>query len=105
MEGQIMYNLHDFIHFFEEYFLKKPGFLLNLLPTLLKNLFSIILNSLELSHLSKTETFDNNYAKFMYIGMMLMLKILLSGNAEERKILEEALILPFNEYNYRCRCI
>ena len=100
-----MYNSHDFIHFSEEYFLKKPGFLLNLLPKLLKNLFSITLNSLELSHLSKTETFDNNYAKFMYIGMMLMLKILLSGNAEERKILEEALILPLNEYNYRCRFI
>ena len=93
-----MYNLHNFIHFPEEYFLKKPGFLLNLLPTLLKNLFSIILNSLELSHLSKSESFDNNYAKFMYIGIILMLKILLPGNAEERKILEEALfrscILP-----------
>jgi hypothetical protein len=53
---------------------------------------------LELSHLSKSESFDNNYAKFMYIGIILMLKILLPGNAEERKILEEALfrscILP-----------
>ena len=100
-----MYNLHDFIHFFEEYFLKKPGFLINILPKLLKNLFSIIQFSLELSHLLKMESFDNNYAKFMYIGMMLMLKILLYGNAEERKILEEALILPLNEYNYRCRFI
>ena len=76
-----MYNLHDFIHFSKEYFLKKPGFLLNILPKLLKNLFSIIQISLELSHLLKTETFDNNYAKFMYIGIILMLKILLYGNA------------------------
>ena len=73
MEGQIMYNLHDFIHFFEEYFLKKPGFLINILPKLLKNLFSIIQFSLELSHLLKMESFDNNYAGFMYIGMMFML--------------------------------
>ena len=71
MEGQIMYNLHDFIHFSKEYFLKKPGFLLNILPKLLKNLFSIIQISLELSYLLKTETFDNNYAEFMYIGIML----------------------------------
>ena len=67
MEGQIMYNLHDFIHFSEEYFLKKLGFLVNILPKLLKNLFSIIQFSLELSHLLKIESFDNNYAKFMYI--------------------------------------
>jgi hypothetical protein len=100
-----MYILHDFIHFSEEYFLKKPGFLLNILPKLLKNLFSISLNPLELSHLSKSESFDNNYAKFMYIGMILMLKILLSGNAEERKVLEKALLLSLNEYNYRCRFI
>ena len=73
MEGQIMYNLHDFIHFSEEYFLKKPGFLLNILPKLLKNLFSIIQVSLELSHLLKTESFDNNYAEFMYIGIMFIL--------------------------------
>ena len=81
-----MYNLHDFIHFFEEYFLKKPGVLLNILSKLLKNLFSIIQISLELSHLLKTKTFDNNYAKFMYIGMMFMLNILLSGSSRERKI-------------------
>lgn len=30
--------------------------------------------------------------------MMFMLKILLSGSAEERKILEEALLRPLNEY-------
>jgi len=48
--------------------------------------------------LLKTETFDNNYAEYMYIGMMSMLKILLSGSAEERKILEEALLRPLNEY-------
>ena len=68
-----MYNLHDFIHFSEEYFLKKPGVLLNILPKLLKNLFSIIQVSLELSHLLKIETFDNNYAEFMYIGIMFIL--------------------------------
>ena len=73
MEGQTMYNLHDFIHFSEEYFLKKPGVLLNILPKLLKNLFSIIQVSLELSHLLKIETFDNNYAEFMYIGIMFIL--------------------------------
>ena len=73
MEGQIMYNLHDYMHFFEKYFLKKPGFLINILPKLLKNLFSIIQFSLELSHLLKMESFDNNYAGFMYIGMMFML--------------------------------
>jgi hypothetical protein len=79
MKGQILYNLHDFIHFSEEYFLKKPGFLLNILPKLLKNLFSIIQISLKLPHLLKTESFDNNYAGFMYIGMMFMLKILLAA--------------------------
>ena len=73
-----MYNLHDFIHFSEEYFLKKPGVLLNILSKLLKNLFSIIQISLELSHLLKAESFDNNYAEFMHIGMMFMLKILLA---------------------------
>jgi len=34
----------------------------------------------------------------MYIGMVFMLKILLSGNAEERKILEEVLLRSLNEY-------
>ena len=63
-----MYNLHDFIHFIEESFLKKHGFLINLLSKLLKNLFSIIRIPLELSHLLKSKTFDNNYAVFMHIG-------------------------------------
>ena len=39
MEGIIMYNLHDFIQFFENYFLKKPEVLINKLPFLLKNFF------------------------------------------------------------------
>ena len=39
MEGIKMYNLHDFIQFFENYFLKKPRVLLNKLPTLQKNFF------------------------------------------------------------------
>ena len=42
MEGIIMYNLHDFMQFFENYFLKKPRVLLNKLPTLLKKTFSEI---------------------------------------------------------------